>query len=294
MSDDKTIIAEPIGLTVFNAPKGKRACLVQYNGASLGKRYILDEPEVIAGRSPETGIVINEQSVSRQHARFLQIGDKVEVEDLGTTNGTFVNDVKVDERSQLRDGDIIRLGTVLLKFYAHNNIDNVFHDKIYRMATIDTGTQIFNKKYLLESLESEFKFSRAYNRPLSLIYYDLDHFKKVNDVYGHNAGDYILKETARITGLAIRKDDVFARFGGEEFCIILPGTEAKTAADLAERIRQAVEAHEFCFDDKVMKQTVSLGVTQLDSSMSSPKEFLESADQKLYRSKKEGRNRVTI
>lgn len=192
MSDDKTIIADPVGLTIFNTPKSKRACLVQYNGAALGRRYILDEPEVIAGRSPDTGIVIDEKSVSRQHARFLQAPDTIEVEDLGTTNGTYINDKRVDHRTPLRDGDIIRLGTILLKFYAHNNIDNVFHDKIYRMATIDTGTQIFNKKYLMESLESEFKFSKTYNRPLSLIYYDLDFFKKVNDIHGHNAGDYIL------------------------------------------------------------------------------------------------------
>jgi diguanylate cyclase (GGDEF)-like protein len=293
MSDDKTIIADPIGLTIFSAPKGKRACLVQYNGAALGRRYILDNAEVIAGRSPDTGIVIDEKSVSRQHARFLQATDTIEVEDLGTTNGTYINDKRVEHRTPLRDGDIIRLGTILLKFYAHNNIDNVFHDKIYRMATIDTGTQIFNKKYLMESLESEFKFSKTYNRPLSLIYYDLDFFKKVNDVHGHNAGDYILKDSAKITSSAIRKDDVFGRFGGEEFCIILPGTDARTATDLAERIRHAIEAHTFSFNGKTMKQTISMGVSQLTSGMATYKDLLEAADQKLYRSKNEGRNRVT-
>lgn len=293
MSDDKTIIADPVGLTIFNTPKSKRACLVQYNGAALGRRYILDEPEVIAGRSPDTGIVIDEKSVSRQHARFLQAPDTIEVEDLGTTNGTYINDKRVDHRTPLRDGDIIRLGTILLKFYAHNNIDNVFHDKIYRMATIDTGTQIFNKKYLMESLESEFKFSKTYNRPLSLIYYDLDFFKKVNDIHGHNAGDYILKESAKITSAAIRKDDVFGRFGGEEFCIILPGTDAATATDLAERIRLAIETHIFEFSGKELRQTISMGVAQLSASMMSYKDLLEPADQKLYRSKNEGRNRVT-
>jgi two-component system, cell cycle response regulator len=293
MTDDKTIIADPVGLTIFNPPKGKRACLVQYSGASLGKRYILDSAEMIIGRAPKSGIVLNEGSVSRQHARFFQTGDTVELEDLGTTNGTFVNDLKVEVRSRLRDGDIIRLGTILLKFFAHDNIENVFHDKIYRMATIDAGTQIFNKKYLLESLETEFKFSRTYNRPLSIILYDLDFFKKVNDAFGHNAGDFILKESSTLAKSAIRKEDILARFGGEEFCIILPGTDLKVAHELAERIRAAIQTHVFNFDNRDIKQTISLGVSELKPSMAIPKDLLDDADQKLYKSKKDGRNRVT-
>lgn len=294
MSDDKTIIADPIGLTIFNPPKGKRwACLVQYNGATLGKRYILDAAEVTVGRAPKSGIMINEQSVSRQHSRFFQTGDIVEIEDLGTTNGTFVNDVRVENRTKLHDGDIIRLGTILLKFFAHDNIENIFHDKIYRMATIDSGTQIFNKKYLVESLETEFKFSRSYNMPLSLIIYDLDFFKKVNDVYGHTAGDFILKESATIAKASIRKEDILARFGGEEFCIVLPGTDLRTAVDLADRIRQAIESHDFVFEGKKINVTISVGVSQLTAAMGEAKAILDDADQKLYSSKSGGRNRVT-
>jgi diguanylate cyclase (GGDEF)-like protein len=294
MADDKTIIADPAGMTVFNPPKRLRACLVQYNGTNLGKRYVLDGTEMIIGRAPSADICINEQTVSKQHAKCYRVQDDIEIEDLGSSNGTHINDKRISSRHVLRDGDIIRLGTVLCKYFAHNNIENVFHDKIYRMATIDGGTQTFNKKYFLESLESEFKFSRTFARDLSLIYFDLDLFKKVNDTYGHSAGDTILKEVAALVQQKIRKDDIFCRYGGEEFVIVLPNTNAKTAYELAERIRQTSEKHPFKINNVKIQQTLSLGVSQLNKDMKTAKDLLDDADKKLYKSKQSGRNRVTI
>ena len=293
MADDKTIIADP-GASIFNPPKKSAACLVQYSGTNLGKRYVLDGAEMVIGRSPNVQIVINEQSVSRNHAQCNAGENSIVIADLGSSNGTYVNDEKISSGYSLRDGDIIRLGNVVFKFFAQGNVENVFHDKIYRMATIDGGTQTFNKKYLLEALESEFKFSRTYSRPLSLIYFDLDFFKKVNDNYGHNVGDFILKDSANLVKSIIRKDDIFCRFGGEQFVILLPATDAKTAYDLAERIRIACETHSFDTEGHNIKQTISLGVSQLNPSMSSPKDLLEDADKKLYQSKTNGRNQVTI
>lgn len=294
MADDKTIIADPSGMTIFNPPKRSRACLVQYSGPNLGKRYILDEGKMDVGRAPNVNIVVNEQSVSRRHARCYQTNGNIEIEDLNSSNGTYVNNTRIIRRTTLNDGDIIRFGTVLFKYFAHDNIENVFHDKIYRMATIDGGTQTFNKKYLLESLQSEFKFSRTYARDLSVIYFDLDHFKKVNDTYGHNAGDFILKEISTKVKNSIRKEDIFCRFGGEEFVILLPNTDAKTAYELAERIRVSIENHVFIFSSQNLKQTISLGVSQLNNDMLDPQDLLHDADKKLYQSKKNGRNRVTI
>lgn len=302
MSDDKTIIAESPSFTHTLLPKRKNACLVQYSGAKLGKRYLLSEQQSVVGRSPSVNIIINEASVSRQHARFVLIPEGVAVEDMGSSNGTFVNDVRTQGAVSLADGDIVRLGTVLLKFFAHDNVESVMHDKIYRMATIDAGTQIFNKQYLIDTLEAEFKFSRTYNRDLSIVYYDLDHFKPVNDSYGHNAGDFVLKESATLVKSAVRREDTLGRFGGEEFVIILPNTDSKVASELAERIRAKHEAHEFLIEidengkkRKVKhRQTISMGVAQLRSNISSPQEFLEVADKKLYNSKQTGRNRVTF
>lgn len=302
MSDDKTIIAESPNLSMLQGgPKRKNACLVQYSGDKLGKRYPLTEAQNVVGRSPTVHIIINETSVSRQHAKFVLVGDHVSVEDMGSSNGTFVNDVRAEGSLMLKDGDIVRLGTVLLKFFAHDNVDSVMHDKIYRMATIDAGTQIFNKHYLLDALESEFKFSKTYARDLSIIYYDLDHFKPVNDNYGHNAGDFVLRESAALVKAAVRKDDILGRFGGEEFIIILPNTDARTASDLAERIRQKHESHTFPieFEDGTTKkrinhrQTISMGIAQLRPDLLTTKDLLEAADKKLYNSKQTGRNRVT-
>ena len=301
MSDDKTIIAEIGNMTVFNPPKRKRACLVQYNGAKIGKRYPLVEADSVVGRNNDVEIVITEQSVSRRHARFIQSDKAVEVEDLASANGTFVNDVKVQTRAVLKDGDMIRLGTILMKFFAHDNIESIMADKIYKMATIDAGTQIFNKQYLLDAVESEFKFSKTYSRALSVIYYDLDFFKKVNDTYGHNAGDYVLRESANVVKGMVRKDDILGRFGGEEFVIILPNTELRIAADLAERIRDGISKHPFVIDFDAPdgrkrithRQTISVGVSQLSAEHTTPEALLDSADRKLYTSKQSGRNRVT-
>ena len=297
MSDDKTIIADP-GSTVFQPPKRKAASLIQYNGANLGKRIQLNEQRIVVGRTPESHLFVMEASISRQHAAISSNAAGFEIEDLGSSNGTFVNDVKVTGRTLLKDGDMIRLGTILFRFFASDNAESIMADKIYRMATIDAGTDIFNKKYLLDALDSEMKFARQYKRPLSIIYYDLDHFKKVNDTLGHNGGDVVLKETAVICKAAIRKNDVIGRYGGEEFVIVLPDTDQRVASELAERLRLAVQNHIFniATDGRNVehRQTMSLGVSQMTADMQTIESFLESADKKLYHSKQTGRNKVTV
>jgi diguanylate cyclase (GGDEF)-like protein len=301
--DDKTVIAEAGYFSILTGSKDrKQACLVQYSGTGLGKRYILEKEEVLVGRSPDADIYIGDSSVSRSHARFNLSGDYVAIKDLGSANGTFLNDQRVLASTNLKDGDIVRLGTILLKFFDSGNIDGIIQDKIYRMATVDAGTQVFNKQYLQDALATEFKFSKIYGRDLSIIYYDLDHFKIVNDTFGHNAGDMILKDSSLIVKNTIRKDDIQARFGGEEFIIILPNTDAKIAFDLADRIRQSVARHVFKIEvdtgghKKIVEhcQTISVGVAQLTPSMKTPEELLETADKKLYTSKQTGRNRVTV
>ena len=271
----------------------QRACLIQYNGDALGRRYFFDTPEITVGRSPHNGIVILDVSVSREHAKCHVTTNIVEIEDLGSRNGTFINDQRVETRATLRDGDIVRVGSILFKFFAYDNVENVFHDKIYRMATIDAGTQIFNKNYLLETLEAEFTFSRVYERPLSLIYYDLDFFKKVNDAHGHSCGDYVLCESAQVAKACVRKDDVLGRLGGEEFVVILPNADGHTATELAERIRKTIETHRFEFEKNALTQTISAGVSENNPAFKSYKDLLNDADRKLYQAKKAGRNRVS-
>lgn len=270
-----------------------RACLVQYSGGSLGRRYYLDPPSSTLGRSSSATIMLLHESVSREHARCTVMADHVSVEDLGSANGTYVNEERIREPATLKDGDLLRLGPLHFKFFSRNSIESLFHDELYRQATMDAGTQIFNKRYLLDTLEAEFQSSRVHGRPLSVIYYDLDFFKKVNDTRGHHCGDYVLRESARVTRSCLRKDDTFGRYGGEEFLVVLPNTALNVAAELAERIRNALQAHPFTFEDQMLTQTVSMGVSQMRPEFETHEALLGDADRKLYQSKHGGRNRVT-
>jgi len=304
MSEEKTVISNTSDMTLFQNQGGgpkKRSCLLLYSGNDSGKRYILDANRMIIGRSGEAQIILDDTSVSRQHAEVIVFEDKVSITDLGSSNGTMINDLKISAETELKDQDLIRLGKMLLKFYEHENLDLILHDKNYRAATVDSGTQIFNKQYLTDSLKAEVKFAKMTRRPLSLIYYDLDFFKKVNDTYGHQAGDLVLKESASLVKSIVRKEDIQGRFGGEEFIIILPNTELKKAVELAERIRGSLENHPFkleVHDDHGRrtvshKQTISLGVAQFTEDMADASALLDFADKKLYHSKHTGRNKVS-
>ncbi|MEY4630859.1 MAG: hypothetical protein RIQ81_979 [Pseudomonadota bacterium] len=297
MTNEKTIIAEPGNLTIFNSPKRNRASLTRLHG-DVFKRHPLDPSDSTIGRATDCTVVIHEPSVSRKHARIVIVGENAEVEDLGSSNGTFVNDQKVTSRLPIKHRDHVRFGNVLMRFNAYEDLETICEDEGWSRSVVDAGTQIFNKRYLVDNLEAEIKFSRAAARSLSIIYFDLDHFKSVNDTLGHNAGDVVLKETANVVKSVIRKDDIFGRFGGEEFVVILPNTPGKKATELAERIRVAVEAHPFLVtsdsgQQKQHRQTVSLGVAELNDKVKTGAEFLELADQRLYQSKQNGRNKVT-
>lgn len=289
---------EVTALQHLGAAGKRRSCLILYSGTETGKRYVLDAHAMTIGRLPETEIYIDTPSVSRRHAALAMSGDVVTIHDLGSSNGTHVNDERIEGPRVLKDGDLIRLGKVFLKFYEHESLDALLHDRIYRMATVDAGTEIFNRQYLTDVLKSEIKLARLTMRPLSVIYYDLDHFKSVNDRYGHNAGDVVLKESATVVKGIVRKEDILGRLGGEEFIVVLPATPAAEAVELAERIRGAIEAHVFRIDADNGKstlehrQTVSLGVTQLTEDMKEAKALLDAADRQLYRAKHTGRNTV--
>jgi diguanylate cyclase (GGDEF)-like protein len=157
-------------------------------------------------------------------------------------------------------------------------------------------TRTFNKGYFLEALDAEVKRAKALSTPLTLIFLDLDHFKKVNDTYGHDGGDYVLKEFTNIvrnSGL-VKAKDIFARYGGEEFCLLMPGTTLNDAAKVAEGLRGKTQTHNFTYDGKRIPVTSSLGVSELKSDMDEGTDLIKSADRALYESKQGGRNRVSV
>jgi diguanylate cyclase (GGDEF)-like protein len=296
-------------ITVINKsdlqPTNREACLVVINGLDLGKRYELNQTTITIGRSSKNDIQIDEDSISRNHAMLSNRGNGYVVRDLGSTNGTYVNDTQIKEQP-LVDGNQIRVGRTIFKFLIGTSIENAYHEEIYRLTTQDSLTQVFNKRYFMENLEREMSRALRYGRQLALIIFDIDHFKHVNDEYGHLTGDFVLKQVATRIKEHIRRDDVFARYGGEEFVILLPEISKDDAGPLAEKLRGLVAAESFYFDQTEIPIHISMGVSDLEEYVQTihngqpPEEITEPniqalikiADDRLLEAKRGGRNRV--
>ena len=272
----------------------RAAALVLIHGEDLGRKFDLTSEETLIGRTSKADIQVDQDSVSRNHAKIRVDGTRITIEDLGSTNGTIVNDEHIEEVLRLRNGDLVKIGRTVFKFIASNNIEAAYHDEIYRMTTVDGLTQVFNRRYFEDAIERELSRSRRYTRPLSLVLLDIDHFKKINDTYGHLAGDAVLKELALTVRARTRREDVFARFGGEEFALLLPEVDQKGALQLAEKARKLVEKHSFVFDGEDIPVTMSAGVATLIKKNENPAELIRRADEKLYEAKTGGRNRVAV
>ncbi len=261
----------------------------------IGARYRLSPGSAIEiGRSPNLEICLPEvPSVSRNHARLEYLTGLVILRDLGSTNGTFVNDRLLDGPAVLKSGDRFQIGAIHFKFLHEQDVEHAFHKAIFELLTRDGLTEVYNKRKFDEELEREFARSRRYSRPLSLILIDVDHFKAVNDEHGHLAGDFVLKQITERVARCLRVEQVFARIGGEEFAILCPETELASAAILAEKLKEKVGEEPCPAQKGPIPVTCSFGVAERASDMTAPTDLTEAADRALYASKKEGRNRVT-
>ncbi|MBX7084140.1 MAG: GGDEF domain-containing protein [Nannocystaceae bacterium] len=269
----------------------KDACIVVIYGAELGRKYAIEGREMTIGRATVNDICVSQDSVSRTHATILVDEHGVKIRDNVSTNGTYVNDHKIHE-VYLKDGDLIKVGRSIFKFLTGDNIESSYHEEIYRLSTVDGLTQIFNKRYFIETLERELSRARRYDRPLALMMFDIDHFKKCNDTYGHRAGDHVLRHMADLVRQRARKVDVIARYGGEEFAVVLPEIDLAGAAQFGESLRKMVEEEEFVFEGRRIPLAVSVGVADLDPAIASADDLIKKADARLYRAKQSGRNRV--
>jgi two-component system, cell cycle response regulator len=270
------------------------ACLVQIypTGPGMGSRLILSGLSLIFGRDKDCDIQLDDHAVSRHHARIELGADGHYVVDLHSTNGTFVND-KPATLTKLEDGHYLRIGNCIYRYLAGGNVEAEYHEEIYRLTIIDGLTGIHNKRYLLEFLDRELARSARHKRPLALLLFDLDRFKAVNDRLGHLGGDYTLRELVARLKTTIRKEELFSRYGGEEFVIVLPETNLERAIEVGGRLRQMVEVNPFIYDEQAFHVTISLGVvaTQGDETLT-PTQLIRQADHNLYLAKSAGRNRL--
>ncbi|MEK6372631.1 MAG: GGDEF domain-containing protein [Acidobacteriota bacterium] len=274
------------------APAGEApACVVAIYGGELGRRFKLASREITVGRDDDNAIRVALDTISRRHARLFPHDGAHWVEDLGSTNGTFVNEEEIAQPTVLRNGDLIRCGGAVFKFIEGGNVEALYHEEIYRLTITDGLTQVANKRHFVDFLEREIARATRHGRPLALALFDVDHFKRTNDEYGHLAGDRVLQGIASVVAKQVRREELIARYGGEEFAVVLPETSVEDAALFCERIRADVERERFEFDGEPLRATISLGAAALEAS-DTVDTLVARADGLLYRAKQTGRNRV--
>lgn len=301
MHEPTTLALDKSEISLFQTLEGlAHPCLILHSGTEPGRRIDLDRSLMLLGRGQEVDISVDSRGISRRHAALKITTQSVELHDLGSANLTYVNDVAVTASVVLKDGDLVRLANVVFRFHDRRSLDALLHDRLYRLATVDPGTGVFNRRYAQESLKLEVTRARRSGEPLALACCDLDHFKAVNDTHGHAAGDRVLKDCATALRTALRAGDVIGRWGGEEFVVIARHTDTSQALVLAERLRRAVadQVFELQPDERgtaqplLHRQTVSIGLAVLTPGMQDEHDLLAAADRRMYAAKRAGRNQV--
>lgn len=270
-------------------------------GETMGQRYILNKRESIVGRRENCEIYILDSLVSRKHSKITitpsdseDVGFTAVIEDLESMNGTYVNGAKLQGPHLLKDGDKVLIGSVLFCYLTKLREELELENHLLQLAQKDFLTGLFNRAYFSTAIEFEFKRYKRYKNSMSLIIFDLDHFKNINDTYGHDAGDFVLKEIAIILKSIIRSSDLAVRYGGEEFAVLLINTPIEEALTIANRIHAAIKRHLFRYEKIEFNLTASFGLAQLNDDCETVQEVVIKADQALYLAKNSGRDNVQI
>ena len=260
-------------------------------GQNVGKKFDLDR-ELTVGRDAAADITLDDGLVSRAHARFTPSSVGHKVADLMSTNGTFVNDTRLKSHHYLSDGDKVAIGQTVFKFISQDNIEAAFHEHVWALTRICGLTGVHNRPAFDQAILNEVARSEQARAPLALMLFDLDHFKRINDTWGHRAGDYVLKQVGHLLNVHSREDDFAARYGGEEFAILIKGLPPPGAAKFAEFLRGRIAAHRFEFEGQHIPVPISAGVVDWSGQIGSAARLIELADQRMYAAKQGGRNQV--
>ncbi len=267
----------------------RASALVLASGEQLGRKVDIPAEGMTIGRGSSCGLTVGSRKdgTSREHARVYFDGGELCLQDLNSTNGLRVNNEQL-RFSRLRPGDLVQIGRTLLKVVAGGR-DARYHEALYNKAVRDPLTGLFNRQNLDVVLANQARQAITRHLPLAIMMLDIDHFKKVNDTHGHQAGDAVLRQMAKLVRSGLRASDRAFRYGGEELLVMLPNTDLEHALSIAERLRRMAQSRRFAFEDAVIPITVSIGVAQLAGTVD---DLIKRADDALYSAKKGGRNRV--
>ena len=293
--DDTTSVAMQPELVEPTTDDRDRAYLIVIAGSNVGEMHKIDREVTVLGRSIDANIRLIDDGISRHHCRVRYIDGALVVEDMDSRNGTFCNGVNIVNH-ELNDGDKLQLGkTTILKFSYHDHLEEHFQKQMLESALRDGLTEAYNKRYFMDRLDSEIKFSLRHQVNLALMLLDLDHFKKLNDTYGHLAGDRALSLFSKAMHKSIRNEDVFARYGGEEFAIITRSISRQDVLLFANRLCRETSELVVDYDGKRIPITVSIGIATVpEDRANSPEQLIEAADKALYKAKELGRNQVVM
>jgi diguanylate cyclase (GGDEF)-like protein len=274
-----------------------RPRLTIMTGIAAGKVVALDgKDEFVIGRGHRADIRIEDPGVSRAHCRIVRREEQLFLQDLSSRNGTVLNGDRI-VCVPIRPGDRVQLGpTTVVQVGVFDEAEDALAHSLYEASTRDPLTRLFNRRYFAQRLEVELAYARRHRTRLAVMLLDLDHFKVINDTHGHAAGDVLLRTVAQAMGECIRSEDLLARFGGEEFAILVRETSLPYAQLLAERIRVRLLQARVSYRDAVLTVTVSGGIAELGECAigAAGDDVVRLADSRLYRAKQQGRNRICV
>ena len=265
--------------------------------ASVGRQWPIEDTDRVIGRAPTAHIFVDDKSVSKFHAKLVMAGGDVSIIDLESTNKTVINGRQIQPLipHKLQNNDQVKMGNLIFKFLERGSIETMASATTFDRAHTDGLTGIANRGALQTKAPELFKRSDLLGITFTLMLFDIDRFKAINDTYGHPAGDYVLKEIAKVVrDKLIRGNDFFARAGGEEFALLLLGSPPRQAEEIAGRIRATIEGHDFEFEGRRINVTISIGIAFKSQGDAAWEFIYERADKALYHSKNNGRNQVSV
>lgn len=293
--DDQTLVA-PIE-KIDPLEMEQTPSLLMISGPQIGRNYGINEDEFMIGRANHCDLPIEDELVSRHHCKIVMTTEGAVLKDLGSTNGTLLNGRRIRDEVKLTEGDQVQVGgLVILRYHWQEEVEAKFLGSLYESATKDFLTSAYNKKFFIERLQEEFSHALRHQKALSVLIIDIDHFKKVNDTYGHLSGDIAIQKVAHHLMSHTRRDDIVSRFGGEEFVVLMRDIDHAQAHRLGEQLREQIEGLKIKSNDQTLQVTVSVGIASMNENNEANfikfQDILEAADKRLYQAKESGRNKV--